>query len=269
MIAEQMERRAMPQKADYGIDSPAMVTGAACIGAVALCLAIFDAHLFGVRLRWLGVIAALEFLGLAGAMLLYSKSGKMRIRDAILGSLPWRGDERVLDVGCGRGLLLVGAAKRAPNGFVVGVDRWLRGALTGNAPQAVMENAAADAVAARVEVCQGDARHLPFEDSSFDLVVSNFVIHEVDTALEREQMISEMVRVLKPGGRLALADFIFTPHCVEILHKLGLSNAQRKRFSGPGSWLATVLMLGAFHVYIVTAQKSIAATQMGVRATSS
>jgi ubiquinone/menaquinone biosynthesis C-methylase UbiE len=76
----------------------------------------------------------------------------------------------------------------------------------------VLDNAEAENVAARVRVERGDVRQSPFADASFDLVLSNFVVHEVGTAAEREAMIREMVRVLKPGGRLALVDFIFTRH---------------------------------------------------------
>jgi hypothetical protein len=62
--------------------------------------------------RILGFFIGVILLPLAGAQVLFSKVGKLRERDRLLDSIPWRGDEAVLDVGCGRGLLLVGAAKR-------------------------------------------------------------------------------------------------------------------------------------------------------------
>lgn len=52
----------------------------------------------------------------------------------------------------------------------------------------------------RVEVKQGDARKLPFADQTFDVVVSNFVVHEMKTKADRETMMHEIARVLKPGG---------------------------------------------------------------------
>ena len=79
-----------------------MVIGEAAIGTIALACAIFAPRLFGHNLRWLEIAIAVEFPALAASMLVYSKSGKMVIRDAILNSIPWRGDERVLDAGCGR-----------------------------------------------------------------------------------------------------------------------------------------------------------------------
>jgi hypothetical protein len=68
-----------------------------------------------------------------------------------------------------------------PKGSAVGVDKWVRGALTGNGTQAVLRNAETEGVAGRIEVVEGDVRRLPFPDAAFDVVVSNFVVHEVDT----------------------------------------------------------------------------------------
>jgi len=86
----------------------------------------------------------------AGLMVRSSRAGKLTERDRLLDELPWRGDERVLDVGCGRGLLLIGAA-----------------------------NAQAEGVAERIELCDGDARQLPFDDQTFDVVVSSMALHNI------------------------------------------------------------------------------------------
>jgi cyclopropane fatty-acyl-phospholipid synthase-like methyltransferase len=61
-----------------------------------------------------------------GALLLLWSSlvGKFRARDALLNAVPWRGDEQVLDVGCGHGLMLIGAAKRLSTGRATGIDIW-------------------------------------------------------------------------------------------------------------------------------------------------
>ena len=69
----------------------------------------------------------------AGLMLLYSLHGKFRHRDRMLALANLRGDESVLDVGTGRGLLLVGAAKRLVTGRAVGLDIWKTSDLSGNA----------------------------------------------------------------------------------------------------------------------------------------
>jgi ribosomal protein L11 methylase PrmA len=77
------------------------------------------------------------FVGLGGLlqaalMLLSSKSGKFRARERLLDSIPWRGDETVLDVGCGRGLMLICAAKRLETGKAVGADIWQKEDQYGN-----------------------------------------------------------------------------------------------------------------------------------------
>jgi cyclopropane fatty-acyl-phospholipid synthase-like methyltransferase len=63
-----------------------------------------------------------------------SKVGKLWARDRLLDGLELRGDETVLDVGCGRGLLLIGAAKRLTTGKAPGVDIWQAEDLSGNLP---------------------------------------------------------------------------------------------------------------------------------------
>jgi ubiquinone/menaquinone biosynthesis C-methylase UbiE len=57
----------------------------------------------------------------------------------------------------------------------------------------------------RMAVKEGDARKLPFADGTFD-VVSNFVVHELKSRADRQQMMCEVARALKPGGRVALVD---------------------------------------------------------------
>jgi SAM-dependent methyltransferase len=142
------------------------------------------------------------------------------------------------------------------SGKAIGLDRWVAGALTGNRPEAVVNNARVEGVLDRVEVKQGDARQLPFADDSFDVAVSNFVLHEVNNRAEREQILREMVRVLKPGGRLALVDFIFTGECVRVLQAIGIADAKRVRAGSFFSfWSGAVLNLGLVQTYQVTGTK--------------
>ena len=150
--------------------------------------------------RRLGFFIGVVLLSLAGAQILFSKVGKFRERDRLLDSIPWRGDETVLDVGCGRGLLLVGVAKRLRTGRAVGVDIWQSKDQSGNHPEATYKNAQVEGVANRVEVKNGDARQLPFKDGTFDVVVSSLVLHNIRDASERKKAVQEIARVLKGGG---------------------------------------------------------------------
>ena len=134
-------------------------------------------------------------------MLWSSKIGKVREREKLLDRIPWTGAERVLDVGCGRGLLLVGAARRLTTGRAVGIDIWQAEDLSGNRPEATLENARLEGVADRVEVQTADMRKIPFPDGSFDVVVSSQAIHNIYDSAGRAQAIGEIARVLAPGGR--------------------------------------------------------------------
>jgi arsenite methyltransferase len=221
-------------KADYGLDAPGVVVGnavggtAALVGAGVGWAALRPRHRLAAAVLggWLALWGAVA-VAQAGLMLRSSRAGKLRERDRLLDQLPWRGDEWVLDVGCGRGLLLLGAAKRLSTGRAVGLDRWRRQDQAGNDPAATMANAQAEGVAQRVELCGGDARRLPFNDHSFDLVLASLALHNIPGAGGRAGAIGELVRVLKPGGRVAILDFRSTGQYAAGLAAAGLGDVHR------------------------------------------
>jgi arsenite methyltransferase len=91
-----------------------------------------------------------------------------------------------------------------------------------------------------------------FVDAAFGVVASNFVIHEVNTPQELEQMMSEMIRVLRPGGRLALIDLIVTGQCVEILRPARYARRLPGSCGGLSFWLGTILKFGTFQIHLIT-----------------
>src|SRR5205085_10830956 len=147
------------------------------------------------------------------AYLYASLRGKVVVWADVLDRLDLRGGERILDLGCRRGAVLLLAAQHLPTGRAVGVDLWRRVDQSGNSPDATRRNALAEGVADRVELHTADMTALPFGDDSFDVVVSSLAIHNIPGRAGREKAVSEAVRVLRPGGRLLIADVRGTrPH---------------------------------------------------------
>jgi ubiquinone/menaquinone biosynthesis C-methylase UbiE len=140
------------------------------------------------------------------SMLWSSKIGKVRQRERLLDNISWSGDERVLDVGCGRGLLLIGAANRLTTGHATGIDIWQTEDLSGNSLEATLENARREGVTERIDVQTANMRKMPFTDGSFDVIVSRAAIHNLYSPEERAAAIREIARVLKPGGRALIDD---------------------------------------------------------------
>jgi ubiquinone/menaquinone biosynthesis C-methylase UbiE len=86
---------------------------------------------------------------------------------------------------------------------------------------------------------------LPFDDGAFDLVVSSLAIHNIRTADARATAVDQAVRVLCPGGRLALADFRHTRDYASRLRERGLEPSVRGfgwRFWYGGPWAGTSLV---------------------------
>lgn len=218
-------------KADYGLDAPGIVKSmfvrAGWTFAFGLALYIMNrAEYPGPALRILlvlGLIAA-GFAAVGWVMVWSSRVGKLAVRDELIGSLGLRGDEKVLDVGCGRGLLAIGAAKQLKSGRVTAIDIWNPVDLSGNSIEAAKENAKAEGVGEKVRFESGDARKLVYPDANFDAVVSSLAIHNIPDQTGRNAAIKEIVRVLKPGGRLALFDILRTGEYAEILRSAGVQD---------------------------------------------
>jgi SAM-dependent methyltransferase len=213
---------------DYGLDAPrivrSMFSRAAWTLGIALVIFFINRPEYpGPAARMCGVLAliGLAFLAVGATMVWFSRVAKLRLRDQLLDSLQLRGDERVLDVGCGLGLLAIGAAKRLKNGKVVGIDVWSPFDLSGNTADAARANVKLEGVQDKVRIETGDARKLVYPDNHYDVVVSSLVLHNIPERDERAQAVREMVRVLKPGGKLAIFDIFRTGEYAEVLEAAG------------------------------------------------
>jgi ubiquinone/menaquinone biosynthesis C-methylase UbiE len=153
----------------------------------------------------------------------------------LLLSLDLRGDEHVLDLGCGRGAVLLMVAKLLPRGRAVGVDLWKTSDQSGNALAATKRNAELEGVADRVDLRTGDMRTLTFGDGSFDVVLSSLAIHNIPDAEGRASAIDEAVRVLRAGGRILIVDINATREYATRLGQRGMTEI-RLRPLGPRMW---------------------------------
>ena len=136
-------------------------------------------------------------------------------------------------------------ARQLPRGHVVGLDLWRTEDQSGNNPEVTRRNLIAEGVAERCELKTGDMLAMPFEDNTFDLVLSCLAIHNIDERDLRNhghrlQAVSESARVLKPGGRLLITDLLWTSRFAEHLRQLGMHNVEQRSL-GWRFWYAPFL----------------------------
>ena len=232
------------ERPDYGVDVPGVIRNLFLFGGACLLLCFVVPHRVHLAtnvefvpraaLGWTGSFLVLEGL----LFLLYVKVGKFRHRDFMLGMHTWRGDEDVLDVGCGRGLLLAGAAKRIEalqgSGRVTGIDVWSNVDMGGNSEEATRHNLELEGVLRRCTLVSEPAQSMSSADASFDLIVSNLCLHNIYDRPSRTAALQQIVRVLKPGGEALISDYKRTAEYAKEFQRLGLAVEMRW-----GSWVTT------------------------------
>jgi SAM-dependent methyltransferase len=203
-------RRKIVRRGDYGFDSPYVPIAFAVAMILGLCVTAASIAWSMVWLADVSVLVSVAFALCAASFIWTTRRGKFAVWAELLDALGLRGDEQLLDVGCGRGAVLMLAAERLPRGRAVGIDLWSTVDQSGNSERVTRRNAELEGVRERVELHTGDMRRLPFPDASFDVVTSSLAIHNIDDEKGREQALSEIWRVLKPGGTALVADFRYT-----------------------------------------------------------
>ena len=225
----------MKRRGDYGYDAPYALIGflIAAIISAGGALALWR-HAAAVFLPLL--VVSLFFAANAVSFLFTTRRGKFEEWERILDELSLRDDERVLDVGCGRGAVLTAVASRLRTGRVTGVDLWISRDQSGNSGAMTLRNAALEGVADRIDITTGDMRALPFANEVFDHVVSSLAIHNIPSDADRATAVAEAWRVLKPGGWLVIADIRATALYAATLTTLGASDVRLRRLGWRFWW---------------------------------
>lgn len=155
---------------------------------------------------------------------------RLHLRDRIVSAVAWRGDEQVLDVGTGSGITLIGCAHHLTTGKAIGIDIYDPNA-GGGTPAIFWKNAHQEGVADRVELQNVNACQMPFPDASFDVVVSTLAFHHIHSssaAEGRRQAAREILRVLRPGGKVLIFDIGHTlAELEQVLRAAGVTTIQR------------------------------------------
>jgi arsenite methyltransferase len=231
---------AVGRKGFYGVDAPFLLP----VFGVLVFINVLEGWHSGSIWPY---VAAAFLTACAGFGLYASLRGKFVVWAELLDGLSLRGDERILDLGCGRGAVLLMAAQHLTTGRAVGVDIWRKQDQSGNAEDATHRNAVAEGVSERIELHTADMTSLPFAGDSFDVIVSSVAIHNIKTGTGRDRAIDEAVRVLRPGGRMLIVDIFATGRYFARLTELGLSNVARRglgmRLWWGGPWVPTHLVM--------------------------
>ncbi|WXG42199.1 MAG: class I SAM-dependent methyltransferase [Candidatus Freyarchaeum deiterrae] len=214
-------------KPNYGVDTPWGITMLSAVTVFFIFYIVLLPELFWKIVGFISL--SVSFIGLLRILFGTTYSAKIKLREKIIRIAQPRENNAILDVGTGRGLLAIGFAKALKKCEVIGVDIWAQRYLSGNRIENAMQNARLEKVSTKVEFKMSDVRQLPFPDKYFDVVVCRYVITNVRDG--RLEALAEMVRVMKPNGRLVMAElgwplFWSKRMMKETLGKLGISSIQ-------------------------------------------
>ncbi len=212
-------------KMNYGIDAPKVIGRLIVIGVLIILVSIIfpiieigEIKIILSGFIWTGI--SLILVGIL--MILYSKFGKFKQRDRILNLIEWNGNEKVLDIGTGSGLLMIGAAKKLISGKSIGIDIFDANDLSKNSIERTKANAKLENVGTKVEILKMNILKTDFPNDYFDVILSNLCLHNIKKSEDRKAACAEIHRIIKPGGKIIISDFIKTGEYTKKLRSLDM-----------------------------------------------
>lgn len=207
-----------PGRATYGIDAPNILIGLVAAAILLLLVGFFLTAGGRSPALGLGPWSVSVALVLAATWVAHGTlRAKPRTWRRALDALALTGSEDALDLGCGRGLVLIETATRLPDGRATGVDIWRNRDQSGNRRITTELNARIEGVADRVSIRDASMTSLPFQPASFDLVTAGFSLRSLARAEERARALDQAALVLRPGGRLLILDDAHTAELADHL----------------------------------------------------
>ena len=151
---------------------------------------------------------------------LSSKGGdiQQQVSSLVINKVDEKSIGKLLDIGCGSGVLSVELAIKCPKLKIWGIDYW--GSIWGYSKDKCEKLASDYHVSDRVSFEQASASSLPFDDESFDIIISNMVFHEVADAKDKREVIKEALRVLKEGAQFIFQDLFLSKSIYDTPDKL-------------------------------------------------
>ena len=164
------------------------------VGLIAVWIILFRAKpVIAIITIVITLLAAWFYLSFCLILKKYTNINK-RINDRtdLLDDIEIKGDEFLLDVGCGNGILILEAAKRLRSGKATGIDIWVETA-GGHKAETFLKNAELAGVADKVSLQNKDVRKLSYRDESFNIIISGLTMHHLAPGASTLQSLNEIV----------------------------------------------------------------------------